>query len=189
MKIERKHAKEILARKQLEQLNDTDKLEMLVEYWCYDNEVDIREDIKDGRLPKMDEALITLIAATESPTLPLPAGVEVLILDHLLFSLEKVLNSYLEFKLHHFNVHYEVEGQVEKAGMCPCCNFYSIDDGEDGLWDICPVCFWENGGNGPNHMDIEVARKNFLTFGAIDEKALQFIDPEGQIKYARKREM
>lgn len=185
MKIHRNKAKEILARKQLKQLKVEEKLDILADYWGYDCTADIREDIEDRTLPNIPEFLITLIATTESPQLPLPDEVEPLLFDALLFRLDKVVNSYLELKLRHFNRRYEVEGDVEKAGLCPCCHFYSIGAGEDGLWDICPVCFWENGGDGPNHINIDTARKNFLAFGAIDEDMLQSIDPEGQVKYAR----
>ncbi len=80
----------------------------------------------------------------------------------------------------------DVKMENKKMGKCPCCEYYSIGFGEEGLWDICPVCFWENGGDGPNHMTLEEARKNFNQIGAIDKKALEFINPESKNKYKRK---
>ncbi len=83
----------------------------------------------------------------------------------------------------------KIRGKMKKKyGQCPCCEYYSIGFGEEGLWDICPVCFWENGGDGgPNHMTLEEAKKNFKQFGAIDKKCLDFIDPESKNKYKRKK--
>ena len=53
------------------------------------------------------------------------------------------------------------------------------------MWDICPVCFWENGGDGPNHMALADAQKKFGDIGAISDRSLEYIDPEGPIKYAK----
>ncbi len=70
-------------------------------------------------------------------------------------------------------------------GKCPCCKYYSIGFGDRGLWDICPVCFWENGGDGPNHMTLEQAQKNFKEIGAISERGLKFVNPKSKKLYKR----
>ncbi|WP_052444404.1 CPCC family cysteine-rich protein [Flammeovirga sp. OC4] len=54
---------------------------------------------------------------------------------------------------------YSVVGENEGKGLCPCCRYYSIGFGEEGFYDICPVCFWENGGDDPNHITLEEAQK------------------------------
>ncbi|MCG2618126.1 hypothetical protein LZZ85_27735 [Terrimonas sp. NA20] len=62
---------------------------------------------------------------------------------------------------------------------CFCCGYKTISDGETGLWEICPVCFWENDvtdGNidkisGANKTSLREAQKNFQEFGAC-EKAM-----------------
>ncbi len=57
-----------------------------------------------------------------------------------------------------------------KKYKCPCCWCLTLD--EPKAWEICPVCFWEDGGDGPNHMTLAQARKNFLRFGACDESMI-----------------
>lgn len=59
---------------------------------------------------------------------------------------------------------------------CLCCGYKTIDEGEAGLWDICPVCFWEHDTllkdvDRPglaNKTSLRQAQKNFLEFGACD---------------------
>ena len=59
----------------------------------------------------------------------------------------------------------------------------SIDAGEDGLWDVCLVCFWENGGDGPNQMELRVARDNFERHGAMSPRHVVHVEPDGRRKY------
>ena len=185
MKVNRNVAKIALAQQQLLTLGVESKFQILEEYWLFETEADIREAIAEGTMPAISDRLIRTIATTTTPPIPLPEGVESLLLDCLILKLDKVVNSYIERKLRGFGLFYEVYGEVERAGLCPCCTFYSINAGEEGLWDICPVCFWENGGEGPNHMSLEAARSNFIKFGAINERSLKFVDPDGAFKYAR----
>ena len=49
----------------------------------------------------------------------------------------------------------------------------------------CPVCFWENFGEGPNGMTILQAKENFKKYGAMDEKFLKAIDLNGKMKYEK----
>jgi hypothetical protein len=74
---------------------------------------------------------------------------------------------------------------VEQSGLCPCCEYFALDPGEDGMWDICSVCFWENGGDGPNHMTLAQARKNFEEIGACDRRSLEHLAPDRRRKYGR----
>lgn len=61
---------------------------------------------------------------------------------------------------------------------CPCCHFLTLD--ERGRFEICPVCFWEDDGQGdadadevrggPNGgLSLSEARSNFARIGACDE--------------------
>ena len=62
--------------------------------------------------------------------------------------------------------------------QCACCDHFSLDDGD---WEICPVCFWEDDGlgickpdeeSGANHITLRQARANFAFFGACDRRML-----------------
>lgn len=185
-RINREEAKEIIAKSQLQNLQDKAKLEILDEYWIYDDEETIKTAIEDGELPRLSKSFINTIINSDSPELPLNEEAHLLFMDYLKFKLNKTTNNYLCNKLTELGLAFDVDGEVEEAGLCPCCNYYSIDPGEDGLWDICPVCFWENGGDGPNHMTLSEAKENFIQIGAISEKLLINVDPEGAIKYKRK---
>ncbi|MHA0331174.1 CPCC family cysteine-rich protein [Sphingomonas melonis] len=60
---------------------------------------------------------------------------------------------------------------------CPCCSRLTLRG--RGMFEICPVCFWEDDGQdehdadvvrgGPNRtLSLTVARQNYLEFGAAD---------------------
>lgn len=62
---------------------------------------------------------------------------------------------------------------------CPCCHYLTIE--EPAGYEICPVCFWEDDGQGdedareirggPNgSMSLCSARDNFARFGACEER-------------------
>ncbi len=80
------------------------------------------------------------------------------------------------------------EGEPEDGPYpCPCCGFVTL--GERSVYEICPVCFWEDDGQddhdadrvrgGPNgRLSLSEARRNFRTMGACDERCTQFVrDP------------
>ena len=67
---------------------------------------------------------------------------------------------------------------------CPCCRFKTLR--ERCVFDICPVCFWEDDGQddidadtvrgGPNaDLSLTQARDNFRSFGACSESMLRFV--------------
>ena len=67
---------------------------------------------------------------------------------------------------------------------CPCCGFYTFDSKPDGTYDICEVCFWEDDPiqlddpdfeGGANNVSLLQARKNFLRFGACEERCLPYV--------------
>ena len=69
---------------------------------------------------------------------------------------------------------------------CPCCGCKTLT--ERGVFDICPVCFWEDDGQddydadvvrgGPNGgLSLTEARLNFKNLGACDERCGVFVRP------------
>jgi cysteine-rich CPCC protein len=71
-----------------------------------------------------------------------------------------------------------------RGAACPCCHHFTL--GERGEFEICPVCFWEDDGQddhdadhirgGPNGMlSLTEARRNYVAFGACDERSKEFV--------------
>jgi hypothetical protein len=67
---------------------------------------------------------------------------------------------------------------------CPCCRCKTL--GERSVYEICPVCFWEDDGQddqnadevwgGPNGpLSLTEARANYRAFGASSERRRQFV--------------
>ncbi|MFC0779027.1 CPCC family cysteine-rich protein [Flavobacterium sp. HJSW_4] len=185
--MERYDAKKTIAIHELKQMSDKEKLDILEHnYWFFGDKEGIKESVQEGSYPKISEAMIEIIDKTPKPFLNDES--ETLLVDYQVGRLKHVTNLYLQIKLKDLNPDFkeEIFGEIEKAGLCPCCEYFSIDYGEDGFYDICPVCFWENGGDGPNHMTLAEAKMNFQRFGAIDERSLKYVDIEGVKKYLKK---
>ena len=69
---------------------------------------------------------------------------------------------------------------------CPCCAKRTLS--EPAAYEICPVCFWEDDGQGdhdadvvrggPNYdLSLTVARENFTRIGAADPRNLSYVRP------------
>jgi hypothetical protein len=69
---------------------------------------------------------------------------------------------------------------------CPCCRCRTLD--ERGASDICPVCYWEDDGQGdqdsevvrggPNgSLSLAQARQNYVRIGACEESMLPNVRP------------
>ncbi len=67
---------------------------------------------------------------------------------------------------------------------CPCCNARTLPAGGD--FEICPVCYWEDDGQGdedadevrggPNgELSLTAARENYAKFGASDRRFLALV--------------
>jgi hypothetical protein len=67
---------------------------------------------------------------------------------------------------------------------CPCCGYLTLS--ERGMYELCPVCFWEDDGQddhdadqvrgGPNRgLSLTQARRNFETMGASDERRKKLV--------------
>lgn len=186
IKITRNKAKDKIAERRYFFLTQSDKLKILEIFFPSLEETgDIRSLIVDGVLPNLDNDIIQLIESTEYLNIPFSNTLKPIFVFKLKEELFGVTNEYLQWQLNDKGNEYVVIGNIEQKGLCPCCRFYSIRIGEDGLFDICSVCFWENGGDTPNYMTLEKAQNNFKTLGAINETSLKFIDPEGKIKYKK----
>lgn len=77
---------------------------------------------------------------------------------------------------------------------CPCCGYYTLP--ERGGFDICEVCFWEDDDRkeeygidapvrpeGPNHVHLWQARKNFLEFGAAEARNKRLVRSPKEEEY------
>ncbi len=85
-----------------------------------------------------------------------------------------------------------VEGELESMAVCPCCQHYSLS--QNGEYEICPVCFWEDDGStklhrysDPNHMTLAEGQVNFASFGACSRTSTKHVDSMGSTKYRRSR--
>jgi hypothetical protein len=69
---------------------------------------------------------------------------------------------------------------------CPCCGCLTLT--ELACWEICPVCFWEDDGQGdadaekvrggPNGvLSLTAARRNYQQLGASSEASLLHVRP------------
>ena len=75
-----------------------------------------------------------------------------------------------------------IDGTESLRYRCPCCGFYTLPEPAGGNYNICPVCWWEDDPvqmddedfeGGANQVSLKQARKNYMVFGASDER---FID-------------
>ena len=63
--------------------------------------------------------------------------------------------------------------------QCPCCGFYTIDNDEEVVTDICDVCFWQYDAGaqnypeksiGSNKISLNEAKKNYKIYGACKKE-------------------
>lgn len=97
--------------------------------------------------------------------------------------------SYIEERIKNlYQIQISIYGKPTDLFPCPCCNYRTIY--EQGNYQICKVCFWEDDGNNndsdfssANHMTLNEARVNFEKNGVISDKFLNFINVEEKFKY------
>jgi hypothetical protein len=59
---------------------------------------------------------------------------------------------------------------------CPCCGYITLVNGP-GLYDVCPICYWEDDISqlrfpttiGANKVSLLDAQRNFVSIGAVEE--------------------
>ncbi|WP_431109000.1 CPCC family cysteine-rich protein [Winogradskyella poriferorum] len=82
-----------------------------------------------------------------------------------------------------------MELHMESELQCPCCDYYTLS--ERGVYDICPICFWEDDGiditeldkhSGPNHITLREGRFNFEKYGACDSTMVKNVIPKNHRK-------
>jgi hypothetical protein len=65
---------------------------------------------------------------------------------------------------------------------CPCCGYKTIE--EKHLYDICPICFWEDDivqfedpdfEGGANEVSLRQAQKNYIEFGACEKRVINHV--------------
>lgn len=64
---------------------------------------------------------------------------------------------------------------------CPCCGYKTLE--EEHEYDICPICYWEDDWfqfkhvdeTGANNVSLREAQRNYLKFGACEERVLEFV--------------
>jgi Cysteine-rich CPCC len=75
---------------------------------------------------------------------------------------------------------------------CPCCGYLTLPD--RGIYDICPVCFWEEDGQDDPHADevwggpngslsLTEARNNYRVLGASDPGRQELVRPPRPEEY------
>jgi hypothetical protein len=77
---------------------------------------------------------------------------------------------------------------AHSLSRCPCCGSFTL--ASRGAYEICPVCFWEDDDEdeefdqtaperpeGPNHVHLWQAQRNYATFEASEERLTRFVRP------------
>jgi hypothetical protein len=102
--------------------------------------------------------------------------------------LEGVTNEYLERRLLAIvGVRISVDGEAEERAECPCCGYLSLP--VDSFFQLCRVCFWQNDGGraGANAVPLDVAAASVRRIGAVEERFLGAVLPDGRERYRRAR--
>lgn len=181
--LQRQQAKEHIADHLLSQQTLPEFEELKTDFPYYGYVPEITERLAAGKLQGLTSKNKALFQQEEYFEMTFEEAFMPIFRMYLVDSFVRVRNEYLEKRLASFGLDAKVVGELEPAGQCPCCKYYSIEPGMDGFCEICTVCFWENGGDGPNRMKLEDAQENFNSLGAMEQGALKFIDPEGKMKY------
>ena len=65
---------------------------------------------------------------------------------------------------------------------CPCCGYKTLPEEPSDTFYICEICFWEDDGvqlndpnyeGGANEVSLRQAQKNFIRFGASEERFIK----------------
>lgn len=67
---------------------------------------------------------------------------------------------------------------------CPCCGYKTLGEEPPGTFNICDICYWEDDGvqynypdygGGANLPSLREAQKNYMLFGACEERFIKFV--------------
>lgn len=181
--MKREDAKEILRQSYFKKMTVKDRLEKLEELWISCDEEDYFED---EELKYYSKEIRNDMITNDKPKNPEDIKYDYIIKDRQKSMFYGVKNDYIIKLLREININVNsISGNNDILEACDCCSYNTITPGEDGLCQICPVCFWENFGEGPNGMTILQAKENFKKYGAMDEKFLKAIDLNGKMKYEK----
>lgn len=65
---------------------------------------------------------------------------------------------------------------------CPCCGYMTFSVRQNGTYDICPVCFWEDDPiqladpdyeGGANRVSLRQGQLNFKEYGACEKEMIK----------------
>ncbi|PET68513.1 hypothetical protein CN514_09980 [Bacillus sp. AFS001701] len=74
---------------------------------------------------------------------------------------------------------------------CPCCGYKTLSEEENGSYEICLMCYWEDDyvmnenpdyWGGANHVCLRQAQRNFIRFGVSEKKYLDKVVKGGYKK-------
>lgn len=186
--MERQSAINTICEEELQVLSPDERYDILLNWWSIDE-----SDIEFHELPNK---LQNVLQALDEPNLSEVSSpfFDPLILIALRYNYYGVQNEYLIQKLHSLSIaHDSIEGNPEQTYQCPCCLYYTLK--EQGMFDICPVCFWEDSGHtkpedysGPNGMFLSEAQASFKSLGAISLSEKMFIDTDERNKWTRSQD-
>jgi len=67
---------------------------------------------------------------------------------------------------------------------CPCCGYKTFSERQNGTYDICPVCFWEDDPiqladpdyeGGANRVSLRQGQLNFKEYGACEKEMINYV--------------
>ena len=181
--LERKEAIQLIASFEMKKLSIEERESLLLDWWSIDEE-DEEFHLLSGSLQKK-------ILSNDTPEDPHDKCYDQLLKIAISATYGGVKNSYLEKLLYNYSSeNVEILGSPDSLLSCPCCSYKTIQ--ERGLYEICPVCKWEDDGNNNleeysscNRLTLKEARSNFSKFGACDESSIEFVVPNPSEKYDR----
>lgn len=179
--MNRQQAIELVARADFESLSAAERESLLLDYWSIDE--------TDPAYETLPEPLRQILEGDAEPEDPADSKYDPLVLLACREAYAGVLNGYLERRLGALGHDTRVLGAVEPRERCPCCGYLTLE--QRGMYEICPVCFWEDDGGEepdrvsvPNRQTLRDARESFARIGAVSESALTHVLADGRERYA-----
>jgi len=152
--LKRRDAILIIVKAELTNLAREKREELLLEWWNIDE-----EDLFFLRMPKLLQ--LEILNSDEPINDIMGSNYDILLIEALKYEYIGVINEYLSKIVSNLlNDYTEVEGAVENLLPCVCCGYKTLK--EQGQYEVCPICYWEDDGNydllaysSPNHMTLQ----------------------------------